>query len=87
MIDTLEERHLNFISQLQEKIKSIKESNIYKMDLEAMKLLEKAIFEMQLLIQDNRKLRKKIILAKSLKNVDRINAYAVAPAADKHSKP
>jgi len=67
MIDKLEERRLKFLRRLQEKIKSIKDSNIYKMDLEAAQLLEEAAFEIQLLMQDNRTLRKKIILAKSLK--------------------
>ena len=67
MIDKLEERRLKFLRRLQEKIKSIKDSNIYKMDLEVAQLLEEAAFEIQLLMQDNRTLRKKIILAKSLK--------------------
>ena len=67
MIDKLEERRLKFLRRLQEKIKSIKDSNVYKMDLEAARLLEEAVFEIQLLMQDNRTLRKKIILAKSLK--------------------
>ena len=67
MIDKLEERRLKFLRRLQEKIKSIKDSNIYKMDLEAAQLLEEAAFEIQLLMQDNRALRKKIILAKYLK--------------------
>ena len=67
MTDKLEERRLKFLRRLQEKIKSIKDSNIYKMDLEAARLLEEAVFEIQLLMQDNRSLRKKIILAKSLK--------------------
>ena len=71
MIDMLEQRRLDLLRRLKEKIKSIKSSNIYKMDLEAAKLLEETLFEFQLLIQENRKIRKKIILAKSLKDIDK----------------
>jgi len=71
MIDMLEQRRLDLLRRLKEKIKSIKSSNIYKMDLEAAKLLEETLFEFQLLMQENRKIRKKIILAKSLKDIDK----------------
>ena len=71
MIDMLEQRRLDLLRRLKEKIKTIKSSNIYKMDLEAAKLLEETLFEFQLLIQENRKIRKKIILAKSLKDIDK----------------
>jgi len=71
MIDMLEQRRLDLLQRLKEKVKSIKNSNIYKMDLEAVRLLEETLFEFQLLMQENRKLRKKIILAKSLKDVDK----------------
>jgi|TARA_B100000287_G_scaffold426287_1_gene473941 hypothetical protein len=63
----LEDRHLRFLKRIQSKIESIKKSNAFTMDLEAVAILEEVVFEMQLLIQDNRKLRRKILLAKSLK--------------------
>ena len=63
----LEDRHLRFLKRIQRKIESIKKSNAFTMDLEAVAILEEVVFEMQLLIQDNRKLRRKILLAKSLK--------------------
>mgnify|MGYP003133253279 CR=1 FL=1 len=63
----IEDRHLRFLKRIQSKIESIKKSNAFTMDLEAVAILEEVVFEMQLLIQDNRKLRRKILLAKSLK--------------------
>ena len=63
----LEYRHLRFLKRIQSKIESIKKSNAFTMDLEAVAILEEVVFDMQLLIQDNRKLRRKILLAKSLK--------------------
>ena len=68
MDDELEKRRLDFLCQLQDKINSIKNSNVYKMDLEAIKLFEKTIFEIQLLTQENKSLRKKLTLIKFLKD-------------------